>query len=1041
MKTLKFPSKKVRIRLLKIVGSVYVLYLIFGFLAVPRILRNVLEERVTGELSRVISLEEASFNPFTLSVELIGLRVEDDQSEDFVEIGRLFANSQIFPILFRRVSVKEFALSDTVIRLKVAKDGSTNIDRLLETPAEEEEAEPSKPFHFTIGAIDVANFRLEFADHTRTLSLEETIGPVSFVANDLRSDPESDSPYNFSAKLGETTAIDWSGDVSVNPIASKGSFSIENLDISKAKPFWHDLVRAEIAGAVSVSGSYGVELSAETEAAFWSGGSIEVSAFSFDDPEEDTKATFESLLIDGIEAHWPDNRLVVESVTLEKPVGLVTRDEEGAMCTPIREVSDAAGAAVSQTASSEPGEEAAVDLDVLIKRFTLNSGTVEVIDRAISNEPELSLSDLSMEATNVAPFNDSETANLETLFLINGSGATELNAEVNIPKQTVEGTLSLDAFDLATLQGYVALYSNAEFARGSLTLDVEYDADITSESFAVNADMKIDAIDVRELGGGGPVFSAASISVVNAAFADETLEVERFEIDRPITTIAMTEEGLNLSRLAKEEPSDESEESEKTETAEAEVAEVPELPLELTIHKVAILDGRTDFIDSTLLPAYQSSVTGFELAADEVSSKSGEKAKVSINGTFDRGGSFSFSGDLEPLDFKNYANLKFGIDSFDLSATAPYWKKYLGRNLDKGILNVDSSFGIQKSILDGSNDILVDHLTLGEKVQSDDSLGLPIGLAVAILKDRQGRMELPPLKLSGDLDDPSISVAGIVMKALGNIIVKIATSPFAILGGLAGGGDDLDKASFLGGAFELDESMKSRLDKIAKILEERPGLKVDLSSVIAEKAEAVVFKRVLISNRLRSEDGGQISDPIVLLRNFDKATYEASAKNVYRDLLGIELAPVDETDSVASELPASQPGEVEVEPSEEPVKRNVFGAVAKLIKNVTGQGKKKVPEQAEPEEPESEPISEQAEIEEPVVELPSMEEIEKRLFAEESFQVDASWLERLANERAKNIKDYLTQTKGIDSSRVFISGDMEMNANAKTSLLKFNLTD
>lgn len=214
--------------------------------------------------------------------------------------------------------------------------------------------------------------------------------------------------------------------------------------------------------------------------------------------------------------------------------------------------------------------------------------------------------------------------------------------------------------------------------------------------------------------------------------------------------------------------------------------------------------------------------------------------------------------------------------------------------MNKGMLNVTASFNIQESQLDEATDVMVDQLKLGEKVDSEDSLGLPVGLAVAVLQDRNGVIELPPLKLTGDLSDPSTSgVGGIVMKALGNIIVKIATSPFAMFGGGAGGDNDMNQALFAGGAFDLDESLHSRLDRIAEILEDRPGLKLDLSSLVAQNTETNVFKRILIANT-NDEDSTQGEtvdaapvDPLALLQAFDQTKYEEAAKSSYRDLVAI----------------------------------------------------------------------------------------------------------------------------------------------------------
>ena len=369
-----------------------------------------------------------------------------------------------------------------------------------------------------------------------------------------------------------------------------------------------------------------------------------------------------------------------------------------------------------------------------------------------------------------------------------------------------------------------------------------------------------------------------------------------------------------------------------------------------------------------------------------VSSEKGEKAALAIAGSFDGGGAFSFAGDLEPLDFRNYSSLKLDLSSFDLSATAPYWRKYLGRGLDKGMLNVETSFDINENILDGANGIMIDQLTLGEKVESEDSLGLPIGLAVAILKDRQGKMELPPLKLSGDLEDPSISISGIVMKALDNIIVKIATSPFSILGGLGGGSgdEDLSTVLFAVGQTDLNANLQSQLDKMAKILEERPGLKVDLSSTIDEAPEIQLFQRILISNKALEIQSGiaRSSDPIALLKSYSAASYEENAIAVYRDLMGIPDPTMEETIAGVPEAPvAIQPSKEA--PAEEPTKKGLLGSVGSFIKKVAGA---KPEDSADaPVTPDTTEVVTSEDAPEVVVELTPFDEIEARLLAEEAF--------------------------------------------------------
>ncbi len=125
--------------------------------------------------------------------------------------------------------------------------------------------------------------------------------------------------------------------------------------------------------------------------------------------------------------------------------------------------------------------------------------------------------------------------------------------------------------------------------------------------------------------------------------------------------------------------------------------------------------------------------------------------------------------------------------------------------------------------MDAENVVLVDQLTLGPPTDSPDATSLPVKLAIAILQDRQGKIHLD-VPVSGDLDDPEFRVGRVVWRAFVNILEKVATSPFALIGAIAGGGgEELSVITFVAGSAELGESETQKLDKLAKVLVERPG--------------------------------------------------------------------------------------------------------------------------------------------------------------------------------------------------------------------------
>ena len=141
-------------------------------------------------------------------------------------------------------------------------------------------------------------------------------------------------------------------------------------------------------------------------------------------------------------------------------------------------------------------------------------------------------------------------------------------------------------------------------------------------------------------------------------------------------------------------------------------------------------------------------------------------------------------------------DLRIKFKDIDLSPMTPYSGKYVGYKIQKGKLFMDLKYQIINRKLDSQNKIFFDQFTLGDKVESPQATKLPVRLAISLLKDRKGEIHLD-IPVTGSLDDPKFSVFSIILQVLGNLIAKAATSPFALIGAIMGGGEQLDLAKDL----------------------------------------------------------------------------------------------------------------------------------------------------------------------------------------------------------------------------------------------------
>ena len=163
----------------------------------------------------------------------------------------------------------------------------------------------------------------------------------------------------------------------------------------------------------------------------------------------------------------------------------------------------------------------------------------------------------------------------------------------------------------------------------------------------------------------------------------------------------------------------------------------------------------------------------------------------------------------------------------ELSTFNPYSGKFAGYNITKGKLTTELHYKVDGRKLDAQHHIIVDQLEFGAKTESKDAVSLPIKLAVALLKDRNGVIDLN-IPVTGTLDDPKFRLGPIIWKVFVNILEKAVTAPFALLGSLFGGGPDLQFIDFSPGASSLDPAAADKARAIVKALNGRPQLKIEV---------------------------------------------------------------------------------------------------------------------------------------------------------------------------------------------------------------------
>lgn len=238
-------------------GAIYIMYVLLGAFLLPILAEKIVEGQVSESMNRSILVEDIDFNPFTLTATVEGLSVEDDLGGTLFEAGKILVNAQISTAFTERVALRAFHLGDARVSVIMLEDGKLNFDSLMNaSPKTEAQPEAGEPVQFWIGTIDVANLSLDFEDRNHATAVKERIGPISFTADNVHNEAEAESPYSFDAAIGESTTFSWSGSLSLNPLASTGSYKIEGLNLSKGKPYWVDMIAIDLKGSLGLSRAF-----------------------------------------------------------------------------------------------------------------------------------------------------------------------------------------------------------------------------------------------------------------------------------------------------------------------------------------------------------------------------------------------------------------------------------------------------------------------------------------------------------------------------------------------------------------------------------------------------------------------------------------------------------------------------------------------------------------------------------------------------------------------------------------------------------------
>jgi outer membrane protein OmpA-like peptidoglycan-associated protein len=283
----------------------------------------------------------------------------------------------------------------------------------------------------------------------------------------------------------------------------------------------------------------------------------------------------------------------------------------------------------------------------------------------------------------------------------------------------------------------------------------------------------------------------------------------------------------------------------------ADVAMAPSAAPPVSIGKVVIAGGHIRFSDNFIKPRYGADLLDLAGTVTGLSSDPASRADIDVHGKVNDA-PLLIGGHVNPLAHDLSFDIKASVHDMELAPLSPYSTKYVGYRIERGKLSFDVAYQLANRQLQAQNRLVLDQLTFGEKVESPTATSLPVQLAVALLKDRDGVIDIN-LPIGGSLDDPEFSVGGLIVKVLINLITKAVTAPFALLGNLFGGSSEqLSSLDFDPGQYLITPEREASLKSLAKGMTERPGLKLDITGWADPAIDREALRHRRVDARLRA---------------------------------------------------------------------------------------------------------------------------------------------------------------------------------------------
>jgi hypothetical protein len=963
-----------------------------------------------------------------IAIEMKQLRFKDPDTGDVVlDLPAYELRDGSFDWRARRVHVGSLLVNEPAAVVRRLKDGSINLPSLvlrrMTSPAPQNPATPKtspKPeepeWVFDLADYQLRNGSVTLEDVTVPGLFRSAIKPLSIRIQHFSTSTNSEAQLQLELATDSQETLKLESTYSMKPVRATGKFQINRADLKRYEPYWLPFFLGRLdSGRADLSLEFAADLHADTPQVVITNAALGFSDLLVNSLDgNESVAKIPQLVVTNASFDL-DKKLVLIGAINSADAAFNARRESDGTVNLLSLLPKPAAAATNATVAISTNSSSSAPSDVWhaqLGEAVLGNWAFHFEDRKTRKPAKIDIDKFSLAVRGLEfPSNAPVTTDLSTR--LNGSGTVAWHGKAWPYSSALVSDFELNAIDLRAFQpwlqeqlrmgiesGLISTKGRWSFNSPQSTSWLHVDGDLTISNFAA-----IDLVRFKEFVG----WNEVAIRGIDLDLRPNQLAVKTVTLAGLRSRLVRgPDKQLNVRTVFP---------SSGTNAPDHPPAQAPSPPENTNSFPVRLaelkLDGASlSFSDESVQPPCVLALKQLDGVVTGLSTSPGSPATVALSGQTDEAAPFGLHGQISSPGPDLALELAFTNHSLQLTSFDPYMQKFAGHPLNKGRLSLDLKYNIHDRLLKAQNKVEIDQLTLGPRNDNPQAAKLPIKLAVALLKDNEGRINLD-LPIEGRLDDPQFKVGPVLLKVVVNLIAKAAASPFKILGALVGGGEELSVIEFQPGTAALSRTQTNKLDKLVQALAHRPGLSLEIEGSVDPKddrdALAVgIVRKQMKAQRLQELAASGQTPPAAQTFQLPTSDYERLLRAAVVKTWGTNLNEAVRQLARASSNNAANTQDTSNHPHQ---KLGVVGTVGLLFKPASDRTKAKETHRA---------AKADALLLKQNPTLGSLTADDMEAILTLKVEVPKSRMRQLSEDRAKAVQAYLMSSGNLPADRLFL---------------------